>query len=624
MHDYLTRFLVVIALFANIPAFAQSHAVHEIDSVMDLSPYYMPTYYSHLKFIEYEPLRFEPVDTGMTMTHLYEPLLRPENIYQNLGISGQAHQSIIFNYQRDMGFLYHQLPYTLYFKTQSDLLFYKLKTTYSKLAYTFGFMKENQFYATFAQYVKGVTINANLYATANDGSFVNQKVTRNICGDLFLHYEIPSAIYGFRAGVIINHLKKPENGGLMDINEYEEHNKQSNAGYGVRFAYAQSSVTAFDVALQNYVNIKDKNNRYFGTFTHDFQINKSTLTYNDKGFDTVYPFYEAFDTINATNDTTWFTSVKNALQWSNFMPYKEMSDKNNFFRIAGGLLHDYTKFKYRPYSFNSMYLFARTHIRLFRVMDITAKISYAIYGYAYNDLLASAGISWALNRAKEHDIGLSAVYYRNTPEYVMQHVVSNHFRWDTAFSKQDIVQLKAFWNYKKYNASVSYYYLNKLVYLSEELRPIQNRKVGNLIQVSAFIPYRHKNLGITGNLNLQHCTNDIVRVPLFAGKVSIFYIFELLKKSLKIQLGTDIMYNTSYYADAYLPALSMFHYQNSQLVGNFVYWDANITFQIERINFFFRAGNLLSPFMHYRNFTTPVYPHKDYLFSLGISWKFFD
>ena len=622
MHHLFARFLVLFLLLANtLNTFAQ---IHEIDSVMDLSPYYLPTYYSNIKTIEFEPLILKPIDTSMVITHLFDPLLKPENIYQNLGIGGQAHKNTIFDYQRDMGFLYQTLPYPLYFKTQSDLRFYKLQTTYSKIAYTFSLPKGNEFFAEFAKYMKGVTLNINLYATDNVGFFVNQN-TRNLCGDLQLHYETPSSIYGFKVSGIINHLNNAENGGLKDVNSYQEReHANKNEKYDTYFTIAGTKITAFDIALQNYVNIINKNNRYFGTFAYDFQFSQGTIIYFDQ-FDTIYPYYAAYDTTKkATNDSTRFITLKNALQWSNYMPYKEMTAKNNFFHIAGGVLHDYTDFKYTDQTFNSLYLFARTHIRLFKLMDITAKISYSIYGYTNNDLLANAGISWSINREKEHRVGMNLHFYRNTPEYIMQQAASNHFRWDTTFVKQNIVQLKAFWNYKTYNASVSYYYINNWVYLSEQLRPIQNDKTGNLIQISSFIPFRYKNFGTTANLNIQYCTNDVIRVPIFAGKLSVYYIFELLKKRLKIYLGTDLMYNTAYYADGYLPTLHTFHYQNSQSIGNFVYWDANITVQVERINFFFRAGNLLPPFMHYRNFTTPNYPVKDYFFSLGITWKFYD
>ena len=623
MQKFLIRIILVFMLLGNtLAVFAQG--VQPIDSVMDLSPYYLPTYYSNIKAIEYEPLVFNAIDTSMVTTHLFYPLLKPENIYQSLGIAGQAHQSIIFDFEREMGFIYQELPYPIYFKTQSDMKFYNMQTTYSKVAYTFGFPnKANQIYAEFARYMKGVTINVNLYGTFNNGTFINQK-TSNLCGDFLVHYETPSSIYGLKAVGIINHLNNTENGGLKDINAYQEREKENDGGYVTFFDDAGSKILAFDVALQNYVNIKNKKNNYFGTFSYDFQVSQSNLTYHDK-FDSIPPYYKTYDTTKTvSNDSIRFLTLKNALQWSNFMPYKEMTDKNNFFHIAGGVMHEYTKFKHTNVVFNTLYLFARTHIRLFRVMDINAKISYSLYGYTNNDLLTNAGISWSINRAKDHAIGVNANFYRIAPEYSLQHFESNHFRWDTTFAKQNIVQLNAFWEYENYNISVSYYYLNKLVYLSEKLRPIQDQNIGNMIQISTFIPFRYKNFGTTANLNVQYCSNDVIVVPIFAGKLSVFYIFELLKKRLKIQLGTDLMYNTSYYADGYVPALRMFHYQNTQLTGNFVYWDANITFQIERICFFFRAGNLLPPLMHYRNFTTPNYPVKDYFFSIGVTWKFFD
>jgi len=623
MNTHLSRFLVAILLFANfMQSFAQYHTVHEIDSVMDLSPYYLPTYYSKMRSIEFEPLVFKPIDTSMITTHLFSPLLKPENICNDLGINGQAHKSLIFNYNVAMGFNYQNIPYPLYFKNQSDLIFHRLQTTYSKIAYTFGLPKENEFYAEFVKYIKGVTLDFNLYATDNKGTFVNQK-SRNICGNFLLHYQTPSSIYGFKASGIVNHLNNAENGGLLDINSYQERLNTSNVDYPVNSPNATSTIMAFDFALHNYVNTINKNKRYFGTFSHDFQFRQTTLVYQDK-FDTIYLNYGTYDSENVTNDSTRIVIFQNALQWSNFMPYQEMSNKNRFFHIAGGVLHDYANLKYSNKRFNSFYLFARTHIRFFKALNLTARISYSFSGYTQNDLTANAEISWTINSEKNHIVGFNANFYRNSPEYFMQHVRSNHFRWDTLFSKQNIVQLKLFWNYEKYIFSVSYYNINNFVYLTELFRPIQNNNIGNMIQVSTFLPFRFKNFGTTANLNLQYCTHDVIKVPLFAGKLSIFYIFEFLKKRLKIQIGTDVMYHTAYYADAYLPVLHTFYSQNSQHVGNFIFWDANVTFQIDRINFFFRIGNLLPPLMHYRNITTPNYPTKEYLISLGITWRFFD
>jgi len=575
------------------------------------------------------PLSFKPIDTEMTTTHHYDPLLKTENIYQSLGISGQAHQPIVFDYQKEMGFFYQTLPYPLYFKKQSDLKYYKLQTTYSRVAYTFSFLnsRENEILAEFARYMRGVTVVANIYASQNTGSFQNQGV-RKLCGDLLIHYEMPSARYGFRASYIINHFNNRENGGLIDMEDYQLRKRDigditNNKVFEVRYpesSNASTNIMMHDFALQNYVNLKSKNDKYFGTITHDFQWTQSTLRYKND-LETDFPHYNS----KTTNDSTRIATITNAIQWSNFSPFQAASTTSKFFHVAGGLMHDYADLRYTNTPFTSLYLFARTHIRLFNIMDITAQISYSLISdYANNDIAANAGISWAINREKEHTVGLNANYYRNNPEYIMQYASVNNFRWINLFEKQDIVHFKAFWNYQKYNVSASYYYLNNFVYLSEELHPVQNENSGNLIQVSALIPFQHKNFGAIANLNLQYCTKDVINVPIFAGKLSVFYVIELLKKRLKIQVGTDLMYNTTYYADAYLPVLRKFYYQTSQPIGNFIFMDANVTMSIDRINFFARIGNILPPLMKYRNFTTPDYPVNAYLLSLGITWRFFD
>ena len=628
MRTYIICCLAVFLLFTNMkPVFAQH--LHEIDSVMDMSPDHLPTYYTQINFLQFMPLKFKPIDTEMITTHLYAPLLKTENIYQSLGINGQAHQPIVFDYQREMGFLYQALPYPLYFKKQSDLKYYKLQTTYSRAAYTFSFLEtaENEISAEFARYMRGVTVAANIYASHNKGSFDNQEI-RNLCGDLLIHYEMPSALYGFRASYIVSHVNNRENGGLLDMEAYQSTQSNlstmtANSEFKVRYPESSKALTKIlmhDLALQNYVNLKSKSDRYFGTITYDFQWTQTTLRYNNN-IETDFPHYNS----KTTNDSTRIATVKNAIQWSNFSPFQAASTESKFFHVAGGLLHDYADLRYTNTPFTSLYLFARTHIRLYNVMDITGQISYSLVSdYANNDIAANTGISWAINREKEHNIGINANYYRNNPEYILQYVSVNNFRWINQFAKQDIVHFKAFWNYQKYNVSASYYYLNNFVYLSEELRPVQNENSGNLIQVSAFIPFRHKNFGTIANLNVQYCTKDVIHVPIFAGKLSVFYVIELLKKRLKIQVGTDLMYNTTYYADAYLPALRKFYYQTSQPIGNFIFMDANVSMSIDRINFFARIGNILPPLMKYRNFTTPDYPVKDYLLSLGITWRFFD
>ena len=55
---------------------------------------------------------------------------------------------------------------------------------------------------------------------------------------------------------------------------------------------------------------------------------------------------------------------------------------------------------------------------------------------------------------------------------------------------------------------------------------------------------------------------EAIQVPLFAGKLDIFYRFNIFKNKAQLQLGLNAAYNTNYYADAYHPLLHQFYHQH--------------------------------------------------------------
>ena len=92
-----------------------------IDSAMAISPDYLPTSTAPMPTINFKPLIYKPIDTSIVHISGYDPLLRTENLYQSLGIIGQAHKNMVFDIDHPMGFTWTTLPYPLYFKKMSDL-----------------------------------------------------------------------------------------------------------------------------------------------------------------------------------------------------------------------------------------------------------------------------------------------------------------------------------------------------------------------------------------------------------------------------------------------------------------------------------------------------------------------
>ena len=396
----------------------------KIDSTMALSPDFMPVSYDYFSPHWIIPLEFKPVDTSMAKTHQYNPLHRNENITQNLGFLGQAHQFMNYDFHYDMGFSMITLPYPLYMKTQDQLKIYDVQTSYTDLAFTFGIANEYDFTASHAQKVKGITFAFNMYAFSNEGYYLNQ-TNRNINVDFMLHYEIPSKIYGFTVSYIFDRLKMGDNGGLVSGDAFKAHIAEDLMGYKVKSAYGKSMIRTHEMAFQQYVNIITENKKYFGSITHSLEFKQLYTSYFDEKFDST--FYQPHYLISpdTTFDTVKYYSIRNTVQWSNYKPYDTLPGKKYFLRVSGGLMHEYVNAESPEYKGNTFYLFARAQIRFFGVMDVFGRISYAFGGYNRNDAFAEAGLKWQIQKKYNHYLGLKLDYYHNSPDFIYQTYCGN-------------------------------------------------------------------------------------------------------------------------------------------------------------------------------------------------------
>ena len=109
--------LLIVFLFLGMTTRAQElqDGRPEIDSAMAISPDYMPTHHAPWPSIQFLPLNYDGIDTNLIHIAEYDPLWRLDNLYQSIGINGQAHKSMIFDIQKPSGFSMVTLPYPLYF-----------------------------------------------------------------------------------------------------------------------------------------------------------------------------------------------------------------------------------------------------------------------------------------------------------------------------------------------------------------------------------------------------------------------------------------------------------------------------------------------------------------------------
>jgi hypothetical protein len=155
------------------------------------------------------------------------------------------------------------------------------------------------------------------------------------------------------------------------------------------------------------------------------------------------------------------------------------------------------------------------------------------------------------------------------------------------------------------------------------------KQFGDNLSVTSF--YARKDFTIKG-LHLNHrvlvqlTSNEVVApVPLVSAFLSYYYEFWVKRDVLRLQIGFDGRFNTSYYAPGYNPALSTFYNQREWKMGNYPYIDAFVSAKWKRMRIFLKYQHLNKGlFGNDEYFTVAGYPLNPGMFKIGISWSFYD
>lgn len=117
--------------------------------------------------------------------------------------------------------------------------------------------------------------------------------------------------------------------------------------------------------------------------------------------------------------------------------------------------------------------------------------------------------------------------------------------------------------------------------------------------------------------------NEILNVPTFTTRNTLYFSSYVFKKAMYLQTGVTLKYFTSYHMNHYNPLLAEFQTQTSQKLGNFPIMDAFINAKVRTMRIFFKVEHFHSRLLKRNYYSAPNYPYRDYILRLGISWNFF-
>ncbi len=212
------------------------------------------------------------------------------------------------------------------------------------------------------------------------------------------------------------------------------------------------------------------------------------------------------------------------------------------------------------------------------------------------------------------------------PSIFMKQYFSNHFKWDNSFEKESRFRISARLGAEKvgFEAGYNLVHLLNFTYFDTLSLPAQ---ASNITVTSAYIQKLFKlgGLHLLGKAVWQASTDQsVLSLPTLSGFGAIYYQYPLVKNVLTVQLGISCFYRTSFYAEAYNPALGVYYNQREREIGNYPFVDAFINAKWKRTNLFLKFDHVNQGMPDNQYFTTLHYPYNPRMFKFGLSWMFYD
>jgi hypothetical protein len=223
--------------------------------------------------------------------------------------------------------------------------------------------------------------------------------------------------------------------------------------------------------------------------------------------------------------------------------------------------------------------------------------------------------------------------YNYSPSLVERQTINFPFAWQNDFKNisADILSGALIYENKKvyFSPFTKITNLTNYVYFNKNAVPEQAGDLVQLLQIGLNFKFK---LGkfITENEGIFSTVTgaDVLRIPtIFAN--TRFYYENIVLKANQIQLGFQVHYKSSYYANYYMPVTGQFYLQDTQGSNNFQIKaypviDLFGSIKIKNVRLFGRFSNAGQGFPANGYFTTPYYTALPRTFGFGATWMFFD
>jgi hypothetical protein len=327
-----------------------------------------------------------------------------------------------------------------------------------------------------------------------------------------------------------------------------------------------------------------------------------------------------------------------------FLNEFNMVYSNDFLTVDAGLNYNMLKYSYVfPYqitdttkdydrflsrSYNNLSVEAGWDFYPDPLFRLWARGKYYLFGFNGGDFELEGGIQTEI---AGNEFSVEGEYRYYEPSYFYQFYNSNYFRWNKYLSKTSKLKIggKLHIPYLKTRISLTPSVIYNYTYLDTSSVPQQYHENLSLITGTLEKDFQFWKFHSSNRLVFQFTDRyDLLGIP----RYYLHHRFDFRHKfhfnitggNLYTQIGWDLFYYPSYYADAYMPALGLYHRQRNEKVGGKPLFNLHANFRVKRVNLFIKLYHLNSHIQDRDYYTAPLYPMSPMMVKFGVSWSFYD
>jgi hypothetical protein len=596
--------------------------------------------------------RLYTIDTTMDGIHNYNFVQRNKNLYQDLGNIGTAIRPIFYKALEQIGTLLGYDAFSLYTFKPNQVRYYNTKSPFSNIIYVPGGNDQDLLQFELSRNIDSLW---NVGINVQRISANKQLIDKTTLGD-------NSTISHWDFMIHSNYQTKNKKYSLLAYFNLSDHNSIDQGGVVLEpnpnvtpprdYTYKEMLDLTGNKPLLTVAASRDKSinfhvyHEYVGYKAFqiyqviDYQSRK--VEFKDKNFKTswqsgFYPYaFKGTELVGVRSTTDAeilnklaLDSLSNESQFSNFEIksglkgfYKgfnyRLHLRTRFFGYTNPLYTDVTK-NNKNETFLGLWLnqYFKDSTRFFGEFEKSINTNDFRLNGEFQGKWLNVGGSWT----------------SSSPTFVQQLTYNNGFRWNSPLV--NVVTINAFgYTSLKINNLILHptIDLNKIsdyIYYDSDAQVKQNTKDIFIYRTGIGLEFRKKKFSTTNQLYFTTTTdeNKVIRIPpLF---VNARFAYDLLyKKKLFVQAGIELHYKSSYYADAYMPAIQQFHLQNSQFIEGYVQADAFADMRINRVRLFLKFAHLNQGLTQGNNekgyYASPKFAGMGRTFEFGLHWLLFD